>query len=101
MKISIILPSIIIMFTSALAHSGASTEGGIERLYSQEEGNVVFCLEEGFNDAAKSKRLTYNGFTGTSTSADPILKPTLLSASIAKRKVKLLLEGCQGSWIKN
>ncbi|GAA5444836.1 hypothetical protein Misp06_03028 [Microbulbifer sp. NBRC 101763] len=37
MKISIILPSIIIMFTSALAHSGASTEGGIERLYSQEE----------------------------------------------------------------
>ncbi|WP_444882712.1 hypothetical protein [Microbulbifer sp. PSTR4-B] len=99
MKKPTLLISLLIMLTSASAHSAGSI-GTISTYYSTNNGSVALKLKEGFSDEAKNECPTYNGYAGISGDDDPILKSTLLSAAVAGKKVRLAVDGCENSWIK-
>lgn len=85
-----------------VAHAAPYTQdaGKIKTFYANASGGFALQLDVGFPNAqAGGQCTTNNGWAGNST-ADPILKSTLLAAKASQQTVNVTIQGCDGSWYK-
>jgi hypothetical protein len=85
---------------SPYSFAAGQAGGTLKEIFVNEVGAIALRLNEGFDSAlVSSKCPTTNGFTGHSN-PDPALKSALLAAFAANQKVRLCINGCNGSWLK-
>lgn len=86
--------------------AGASSldTGKVKVFYASGAGAIGVILDSGYPNAQSSGQcVTANdGGWGGSTTADPILKSTLLAAKASQQSVTIVIQGCEmgGNWYK-
>ncbi len=86
-------------FTSLNVFS-ANDFGKISELYvNANTGTVAVKLDGGFPNSTQANECPNAEWAGNS-SADPVLKSTLLAAKASKQELKLSISGCDGGWFK-
>lgn len=80
-------------------YAQAISEGKIGQIYTNASGFLALRLDEPFSEASIQECPDNNGYAGLQSTADPILKSTLLAAFTSQKKVKLVINGCAGSWL--
>ena len=88
------------LFYSSISLGSSVVEGTIKEIFVSENGAIALILSEGIPQETKTLECpSANGYAGNRASA-PLMNSALLAAYTAKKKVKLCLTGCDGSWIK-
>ncbi|WP_218420009.1 hypothetical protein [Alteromonas lipotrueae] len=81
------------------ANAASDSSGKVKEVYSNQEGALALKLDSPFSEGAVQECPQYNGFAGVAPTADPILKSMLLAAFSTQKRVKLVINGCNGNWL--
>ena len=75
--------------------------GKIQKLFVSADGSVAFTLSSGFKNAiADNQCPAAKDYAGLLSTADPIIKSTILAAKAAQQTITVTIIGCHVGWFK-